>query len=29
VLFVAALSLISLAAVAVRARWTPAPAPGT
>jgi membrane protease YdiL (CAAX protease family) len=29
VLFVAALSLISLAAVAVRARWTPAPAAGT
>lgn len=28
VLFVAALSLISLAAVAVRARWTPAPAAG-
>jgi uncharacterized protein len=28
VLFVVALSLIGLAAVAVRARWTPAPAAG-
>jgi membrane protease YdiL (CAAX protease family) len=29
VLFVCALGLIALAALAVRARWTPAPAPGT
>jgi hypothetical protein len=29
VLFACALGLIALAALAVRARWTPTPAPGT